>query len=39
MSNNATGNVVASIREAPIQLEGLKKNGETEPSGDRLRAE
>lgn len=36
MSNNATGNVFASIREATIKLEGLEKNGETESSSARL---
>jgi len=36
MSNNATGNVFASIREVAIELEGLEKNGETESSSARL---
>ena len=36
MSNNATGNVFASIREVAIELEGLEKNGETESSSARV---
>jgi hypothetical protein len=36
MSNNATSNVFASVREAAIELEGLEKNGETESSSARL---
>jgi hypothetical protein len=36
MSNNATSNVFATIREAAIELEGLEKNGETESSSARL---
>ena len=36
MSNNATSNVFATIREAAKELEGLEKNGETESSSARL---
>jgi hypothetical protein len=36
MSNNPTGNVFATIREAAIELEGFEKNGETESSSARL---
>ena len=36
MSNNATSNVFAAIREAAIELEGLAKNGETESSSAGL---
>lgn len=39
MSNNATSNVFATIREAAIELEGLEKNGETESSSACLCAE
>src|SRR6516164_9646140 len=36
MRNDAAGNALAAIREAPIELEGFEQNGETEPSGTRL---
>ena len=36
MSNNATSNVFATIREAAIELEGLEKNGEAVSSSTRL---
>ena len=38
MSNNATGDVLASIREAPIQLEGLK-NGSAQETEINVRQE
>jgi hypothetical protein len=36
MHDDATGNVLAAVRKAPIELEGFEQNGETEPSGTRL---
>ncbi len=37
--DGAAGNVLAAIREASIELEGFKQNGEAEPGDARLVAE
>jgi hypothetical protein len=36
MHDDAAGNVLAAIREASIELEGFKQDGEAEPGGARF---